>query len=135
MEVKYIPPNDGGGALIPKGGRRKCGLSMILTVLTLAFSVVAFTLLFVWFYSLPKNVQTQNEEILRLNQLVQHQQEEIEDLKSSARSRVHQLEYQSEVESRDNSTLCDQRQDAGPCLAAVPRWFFQKDSNSCQQFV
>ena len=33
------------------------------------------------------------------------------------------------------SSPCDQPMDAGPCRAAKPRWFFSKQSGSCEQFL
>ena len=33
------------------------------------------------------------------------------------------------------SSPCDQPREAGPCRAAKPRWFFSKQSGSCEQFL
>lgn len=105
---------------------RKMGtgrFALILSILALTISVALVSVLFIWVYGIPGQINDQSRKIQELTSLLEFQQSEIETMKYE--------EAQWKKESQDS---CSLKVDKGPCMAAIPRWFFNIESKRCEQF-
>ncbi|TRY62158.1 hypothetical protein TCAL_03701 [Tigriopus californicus] len=119
----YIPAAQ---IVSPRKKTRRMGtgrFALILSILALTVSVALVTVLFLWVYGIPGQINDQSRKIQELTSLLEFQQSEIETMKYE--------ETQSKQGSRDG---CSLKVDKGPCMAAIPRWFFNEKSKRCEQF-
>lgn len=142
QEVKYIPSDaNGNSKFIPdtefvgvsagrKGPKTSSGrFAVCLSLLTLTLAVVLFALFVVYFRGIPSMVMSNKSKIDELSASVGNQGEQLDALRNDK-------ETQKWLKLREGEQdPCGLEADAGPCMNAMPRWYYDAKKEQCAQFT
>ena len=135
-EVKYVPapsgPTESYKGLptkIPEWSRMHAKLrnpksnqfTTFISVLALIISLGFLTLVYTWLWGIPERV-AHNEMMTKvLKELVEEQSEKLNSMGSAGKLK--------------SERVCALAKTPGHCFASMPRWYFDKASDRCVQFM
>eukprot|EP00095_Tigriopus_kingsejongensis_P007431 snap_masked-scaffold443_size169656-processed-gene-0.6 protein:Tk07431 transcript:snap_masked-scaffold443_size169656-processed-gene-0.6-mRNA-1 annotation:"PREDICTED: papilin-like" len=120
--IRYVPASQGMSSQ-RKTRMASTRFALIVSTLALAVSVGIFAVLCLWVYGLPGQIEDQSAKIHDLTALLEFQQSELEALKNEKEVR------------NSNANPCALPPAIGPCMAAMPRWYFNPHKQKCEQFA
>ncbi|XP_023346921.1 tissue factor pathway inhibitor, partial [Eurytemora carolleeae] len=139
--VKYIPGDKENGKLekvLHVGNKIELSrLSLMLSALSLLLAVVFFSLLLGWLWGVPNLVDKHQQEVERLEHLIEKQDIIIQSLMGNQEKDGSLVvpEKLGSVEDEFDVRSCLQDPSSGPCTTlSIQRWFFDRKAGRCKQF-
>lgn len=149
VEVKYV---GGAGQLSPITGRlsslplNSTKFSLLLSILSLVIAISFFCLVLAWLWGVPEKIVLQNQEVERLENLIEEQQNSLEEIMSARNKPKASMNSMNEMmSSRNRETWKLQFQPASSCLlppspgpcttSSLQRWHYHAPSQRCRQFT
>ena len=132
----YVPSTAFKGAIKGKNQHRRCsGRSLLCLSVSSLLLVLAVVLLCVFLLrGVPEELEKERRDLDVVEATVNRQQQEINEIENELEEEgIRPLTPMKP--KLPHGEACKLMKDSGPCMAAVPRWFFDQRKGQCGQFT